>query len=126
MISVLPLKDKKELTELYSEHGIEYTDNRIAVVARQKNEVLGCCLFSLDEDSVTVLLIEPVSDIMLADGILRSALHVGVENGKNSAYWKGSGMTELFKRLDFIKNEDERSLKIEKLFQSCCGCGSDL
>ena len=125
MISVLPLRDKNELTRLYSERGIEYTDNSIAVVAKQKDEVLGCCLFTLDEDSVTVLSIEPVSDIMLADGILRSALHVGVENGKNKAYWKGGGMTELFKKLHFVENEDEHSLKVSKLFESCCGCGAN-
>ena len=122
MITVLPLENKDELMKLYSDCKIEFFDNCAAAVAKQKDETLGFCLFSLDDESITVLHIEPTDDIMLADGILRSALHIAVERGRNKAFWNGENLEELFKKLDFIKDEEKHSLKIEKLFESCC-CG---
>lgn len=119
MISVLPCKDKAEITALFNKHGIETDDNSGCVIASEKDKVLGYCLYRLDSKRVTVFAVEPQSDIMLADGILRSALHVAAENFVLDAFYDGRAPIDLFRKLDFIKNADEKRLNIDKLFGGC-------
>lgn len=121
MIEILPERNPSVLAPLYNEKGITLGENRIAAIAKAGGEVLGYCLFELTEDKLTVFALEPQNDIMLADGILRSALHVGVANEVMTAYYADTAPENLFKKLGFI-GEEERSLKVEKLFQSCKGC----
>lgn len=121
MIEILPERNKSILAPLYNEKGITLGENCIAAIAKAGSEVLGYCLFELTEDKLTVLALEPQNDIMLADGILRSALHVGVANEVMSAYYSESAPENLFKKLCFLGDEPN-SLKVEKLFQSCTGC----
>lgn len=122
MIEILPERDKAVLAPLYEQNGIEMGDDRIAAVAKFGSEVLGYCLFELTKEKLTVLALVPDDDIMLADGILRSALHVGVANEVMKAYYADSAPEAVFKKLGFI-GEEEKSLLVEKLFQSCGGCG---
>ena len=56
---------------------------------------------------------------MLADGILRSALHVAAQSFVLDAFYDDSAPVDLFKRLGFIKNADEKRLDIDKLFGGC-------
>lgn len=121
MIEILPERSTLNLAPLYKEKGIELAENRMAVIARAGSEILGYCLFELDSEKLTVLALDPENDIMLADGILRSALHVGVANEVMNAYYSESAPEILFKRLGFL-GEEPKSLKVEKLFQSCKGC----
>ena len=121
MIEILPERTPSVLAPLYNEKGITLGENCIAAIAKAGSEVLGYCLFELTEDKLTVFALEPQNDIMLADGILRSALHVGVANEVMTAYYADTAPENLFKKLGFI-GEQERSLKVEKLFQSCKGC----
>ena len=121
MIEILPERNNSVLAPLYNEKGITLGENCIAAIAKSGSEVLGYCLFELTEDKLTVFALEPQNDIMLADGILRSALHVGVANEVMTAYYADTAPENLFKKLGFI-GEEERSLKVEKLFQSCKGC----
>lgn len=123
MIQVLPEKDINKLTELYKEKGIEFNENSMAVIARDGQEVLGLCLFEIDKDTETVFHLEPADDIMMADGILRSALHVGVTKNVTNARLGENLDKTVFQRLGFLE-EDGKTLKINKLFESCCsGCG---
>lgn len=121
MLSILPVTDNSELCEIYKTANIPLTENSGAVVAKDGNETLGVCLFTLKEN-VTINFLEPANDLMLADGILRSALHVAECNGVFTAYYSNTAPINVFKRLDFISDEAEKSLKIEKLHQSCHGC----
>ena len=77
------------------------------------------CLYSLTKDKMTVFTVEPQNDILLADGILRSALHVAAENFVLDAFYAKSAPIELFNTLGFIKNKDENRLDIDKLFGGC-------
>ena len=122
MISVLPCRDKQKVTELFAKHGIETDESSGCVIASQKDDTLGYCLYRLTSKSMTVFVVEPSNDIPLADGILRSALHVAAENFVLDAFYDDCAPVELFKLLDFIKNQDEKRLNIDKLFGGCtCG-----
>ena len=119
MISVLPSRDKAEIYALFKKHNIGTDENSGCVIARTGEEVLGYCLYSLDSKKITVFTVEPQDDLMLADGILRSALHVAAQNFVLDAFYDDSAPVDLFKRLGFIKNADEKRLDIDKLFGGC-------
>ena len=121
MIEILPERSQCALAPLYEKHNIELGADKMASIAKFGDEVLGYCLFELNKDKLTVFALEPQNDIMLADGILRAALHVGVANEVMTAFYEDSVNEQLIKRLGFIGNEP-KSLKVEKLFQSCTGC----
>lgn len=121
MLSILPVTDNSELCEIYASANMPLTENAGAVVAKNGNEILGLCLFTLKEN-ITVSYLEPAEDLMLADGILRSALHVAECNGVFTAYYSNTAPINVLKKLDFISDEAEKTLKIEKLHQSCHGC----
>ena len=121
MITVLPCKDKDEIKERFLKSDLEYNEKSGFVSAKSGDEELGFCLYYLDEKSICILNLEPQNDIMLADGVLRSALHVAAERSAMDARYVDTAPVELFKKLGFIKNEDEHTLDIDKLFGGC-GC----
>ena len=122
MLTLKVPQTKEEIKSLYEKNNIAFGDNSSAVVARSKDEVLGYCLFELYEKGITILYIEPTDDLMLADGILRSALHVAAERSAMDARYAETADESLFERLFFIKNKQERKLDIDKLFGGCCSC----
>lgn len=122
MIEIHPLRDYEKLLPLYKSAGIQMNQNSMAIVAADGNEILGNCLFDIDETCTVVHSIDPIDDISFADGLLRSALHVGVENGKMTAYYSENAPVKLFEMLKFIKNAENRELNVEKLFSSCKNC----
>lgn len=119
MISVLPSKDKAEITALFCKHNLETDEHSGCVIASSGDKILGYCLYRLDNKTITVFAVEPQSDIMLADGILRSALHVAAENFVLDAYYADCAPIDLFEKLGFIKNAGEKRLNIDKLFGGC-------
>lgn len=119
MISVLPCREKEKVIELFNKHNIETDEFSSCVIASEKDKVLGYCLYSLTPKTMTVYAVEPQNDIPLADGILRSALHVAAENFVLDAFYDDCAPVELFKTLDFIKTVDEKRLNIDKLFGGC-------
>ncbi len=121
MISLLPCKDKVKISELFKKHNLETDDFSGCVIASEKDKVIGYCLYRLDLKSITVFDIVPKDDIMLADGILRSTLHVAAENFVLDAFYAETAPMDLFKKLDFIKNVEQKTLNIDKLFGGC-GC----
>ncbi len=122
MISILRIKDENRLKELYRESGIEFSENSAAVDACQNDDCLGYCLFTETENSVVIRKIEPLTDLPLADGLIRSVIHIGFQNGRDKAYWENDADTGIFSKLGFIKDAEKKELKAEKLFESCC-CG---
>ena len=119
MISVLPCRNRAEIENLFNRHFISPDEYSGCVIATQKDEVLGYCLYSLSSKSMTIFAVEPQDDVPLADGILRSALHVAAENFVLDVFYDDCAPFKLFKLLNFIKNEDEKRLNIDKLFGGC-------
>lgn len=122
MITVLPVKERPKIEKLFKDYGLEFNNNSGATVASSNGENLGCCLFDLDDKEIIIRFITPENDIMLADGILRSALHIADFRGVTNAFYSNFSQIGIYKTLDFIKNEQENSLKIEKLHESSCSC----
>lgn len=121
MISVIPSHDKQEIAMLFAKHNLETDEFSGCVIARCNNEVLGYSLYSLTKEKMVIYCVEPQKDIPLADGILRSALHVAAQNFVLDTFYADCAPLELFRTLAFIKNEDEKRLNIDKLFGGC-GC----
>lgn len=119
MISVIPCHDSVKIEEFFKKHNLAIDEFSGCVIASQNDEVLGYCLYSLSKSKMTIFAVEPKSDIPLADGILRSALHVAAENFVLDTFYADCAPVDLFRTLAFIKNEDEKRLNIDKLFGGC-------
>ena len=121
MITVLPCKESEKIKQRFLNAGFEFTEKSGFVTAECGGEEIGYCLYYLDEKGICILSLEPQNDIMLADGVLRSALHVAAERSAMDARYVDTAPVEIFKKLGFIKSEDEHTLNIDKLFGGC-GC----
>ena len=119
MITISPITDKERLSELYNENKIEFTDAAFGVSAISGTDELGYCLFDLYEKGIEVHILESHNDLSLADGILRSALHVAAERSAMDAVYSKNAPEDLFVKLGFILDKDERKLDIDKLFGGC-------
>lgn len=122
MISLTAIKEKQKIIEIFKEKQIEYDDYSGCLLACEKDNILGLCLYRLDAKKMVVLYIEPMEDIALADGILRSTLHIAAERSVMNAFYADSIPVDFLKKINFIKDESEKSLDIDKLFKSCCDC----
>ena len=119
MIEIHPLRDIENLKKLYKKSNVQMSDCSMAIVASDNDEVLGYCLFDMRDNDLMIFSIEPTDDVSFADGLIRSALHVGVENGRMTAFYSENAPEKLFSTLGFIKNAEKRELNVNKLFSSC-------
>ena len=125
MIALAPISDKSEINRLFLENGLEFTEFSGCVKAKCGEEVLGFCLYDLDKTGIVIYKIIPENDLMLADGILRSTLHVAAERSIMNAFYSGEDTESLCDKLGFIVDSEEKRLNINKLFESCCSCKKD-
>ena len=122
MLEILVCEEKEKTEALYKSLGLEYKPEYIAIRAMNREECLGFSLFEINEKIETVFAVEPKNDIMLADGLLRSALHVGCERGINEAFYSGDDYIELYEKINFIEDLGTKKLKLQNLFTDCCAC----
>ena len=121
MLVLKPTDDKNLIKEYFDKENIPFSNNSNMLLATDREAVLGYCLFDVDS-ALTIYKIEPLNDIFLLDGVLRSTLYVGCERGKTDAFYADTAPEDVFERLGFVKNKAEKRLNVEKLFESCCGC----
>ena len=121
MITLSACKEEEKIKEIFKEKSLDYNEKSGCVFARFENEILGYCLYYLDEKQICILYLEPQDDIMLADGILRSALHIAAERSAMDASYSEDAPESLFEKLGFILDKNSRKLDIDKLFKGC-GC----
>ena len=122
MICVKPTDNMTLAAEKFESLGIPFSDNCFCILAKDGDEILGECLISVADEVVTIHSILPENDIIFFDSMLRSGLHVGIEKGARSAVYANVKDEENYEILGFIENKENRSLKIDKLFSSSCGC----
>lgn len=122
MLSLFPLDNKEEIADFFRSKGLPYGENSGCVVCKNGEELLGLCLYDLS-DKMIIRYIEPISDIALADGILRSTLHVATERFVTDSFYDDTVPEDFFRKIGFIKNQSEKRLDTDKLFSSCQGCG---
>ena len=122
MLTLAPLKDRIEIKKVFDEKKIEFDEYSGVVTAVCGNDTLGLCLYNLTDESITIMYIEPLTDIPLADGILRSTLHVAAERSIMKAYYAETVPQDFLETIKFIKSYQDKTLDIDKLFKSCCNC----
>lgn len=122
MIELRPIKKLENMAKFYEKANLKINEYSGCVKATDKENLLGFCLYDLTPDKMVIRYIEPLSDLALADGILRSTLHVGAEKSIINAFYEDTVPEELFEKLRFIKEKSEKSLNVNKLFESCCSC----
>ena len=125
MITLSPITNIDELKSFYLQHNKSIKNSSGCVVAKSGNDVLGYCFYDLFTDKIVIDALYPIDDLMFADGVLRSTLHVADCRGITSAYYTENAPENAFEKLDFILNKGKKSLKIEKLHQSCAGCAKN-
>ncbi len=123
MLILAPMTDRQEIENIFSQKGIPSGEFSGCVTAKNGDELLGLSLYELDREKITVHYIEPLNDIPLADGILRSTLHVAAERSVMNAFYTETVPEDFLNIIGFIKNSEEKSLDIDKLFKSCQSCG---
>ena len=118
----LKTTEKNEAQLFFEKEGLSFSDNSNCLCAKDNEEVLGYCLFDIENKKMTIHAIEPQNDLMLLDGILRSTLHIAASRELSEAACGEKAPEKIFKTLGFIK--DDGTLNINKLFEShCSGCG---
>ncbi len=122
MITLSVLEDKEKTAQLFKNSNLEQNENSFCLLAKDSQTDLGFSLFDLTKEEMTVRHIEPTDDLSLADGILRSTLHIACERFVMEAYYSEDMPESFFERLGFIKEREKRSLNIDKLFMSCGSC----
>ena len=125
MIEILVCDDLKITAELYKNHEQDLSCDSLAVRAMSGAECLGYCLFSINDGKAIVHAVEPSEDIMLADGLLRSALHVGTERGITEAFYSDSKYETLYNKINFLEDKADKRLRLQNLFSDCCCCKKD-
>ncbi len=120
MIEILVCDSFAEIKELYQKNGLEADANALAVRAMSGELCLGYCLFQIQENVATVFAVEPVEDLLLADGLLRSALHVGTERGITEAFYANEKYETLYQKIRFLEDKTEKRLRLQNLFSDCC------
>lgn len=123
MIEIKTCLDKNVLLKIFNECNCDFSENSVAVLAYEGDEIVGNCLYEKHCGYLDILDINPKDDLLLADGLLRSALFVGIESGCIEAYFTEYAPVDLLKKLDFISNIDKKQLNVNKLFSSCQNCG---
>lgn len=122
MITLGPVKDKKTVENLFNTNNLKFGENSRCVAAKCGESTEGYCLFDMTSDKMIIKLIVPEEDVMLADGILRSTLHVGTERSIMGAVYENTVSEELLKKLGFIKDPIQKTINTDKLFEGCKGC----
>ena len=122
MITLGPVEDRKTVQKLFFENGLKFGDHSQCVAAKCGENTEGYCLFEMFPDKIVIKLINPDTDIMLADGILRSTLHVGTERSIMNAFYESTVSEEMLNKLGFVKEAKEKTIDTDRLFQGCQCC----
>lgn len=121
MITLFPISDRERISALWKENNLPLFDDCGCLEVQCDSETLGYSLYRLSSDAITVCKIV-TDDRTLTDGILRSTLHLAAERNITNAFYSGDDIERICKLLGFIKDESEKTLNINKLFESCrCG-----
>ena len=121
MITLKTVEEKQEAKVFFEKENLDFTEFSDCLCAKDKEEILGYCLFDIKDNIMTICAIEPQSDLMLLDGILRSTLHIAASRNLKEAVCGEKVPVNIFKTLGFLTQENK--LNIAKLYESgCSGC----
>ena len=122
MIKVIKIDSYEETKKAFLDKEIPFGAFHFCSAAFDGDNVIGECFYEYKNDSVVIKDIFPKNDLMLVDGILRSVFFVASNNGIEKSFFEKDELSPIFKKLGFLINEEEKSLKLKKIFETCEGC----
>lgn len=125
MIEVNVIKDFFETKKIFEDYNIVFGENCYCMSAKDGEDVLGICLFKYEEDSVIIKELQPRNDLSIIDGVLRSTFFVASNRKIEKAFYDNDNLINVFEKLDFIDNIENKSLKLKKIFDSCGCCNKN-
>jgi len=105
MIELRPLEENDKIKKFYDNINFPCNEFSGVVVATEREKQIGFCLYDLTDKKMVIKKIEPIADIPLADGILRSTLHVAAERSIMDTFYEGEELEKLCEKLNFIKSK---------------------
>ena len=122
MIKVIKLDSYEATKNAFAEKNISFGAFHFCSAAFDGEKKIGECFYEYKDDCVIIKDIFPKNDFLLIDGILRSVFFVASNNGIEKAVFLNDELTPIFKKLGFLLDEKEKSLKLKKIFETCEGC----
>ena len=124
MIKLIPVEDQKKLTELCKEYSVEYNKNIHSYISAN-DDLKAVCIFSLDNYSVEILVVDSdSSDPLIPELLIRAVASYSANRSgylvsvKNSV---GEKIDSTLKTLRFEKNENSYTNKVPNIMKgSCC------
>lgn len=126
MLKLSVVNDKEKVAKLFKKSGILQNENSFCLLATDGKSDFGFSIFDITKDRMIVRYIEPLNDLSLADGILRSTLHIAAERFVMNVYYDETVPESFFEKLGFIKEKQNKTLNIDKLFMSCGSCNKEV
>ncbi len=121
MLEILAATDEK-VTQICNDNSFVKNENTKVMVATEKGNELGFCIFDIVGGAVYIKMISPESDVLLADGLLRSSLFFATTKNCTDAYYSSTMNENLLEKIGFVENKETKELKLLKIFDSCSGC----
>lgn len=122
MITLSIPDEKEKIARLFKDNNIEQNENSLCLIANDGEKDLGFSLFDITKEKMLIKYIEPLNDLSLADGILRSTLHIAAQRFVTDVYYDTTTDKDVFEKLGFIKDKSKKTLNVDKLFMSCQSC----
>ena len=122
MLTLSVLKDMGKVEKLFRDSGLTQNENSLCLIANDGEKDLRFSLFEITEVKMLIKYIEPLNDLSLADGILRSTLHIAAQRFVTDVYYDTTTDKDVFEKLGFIKDKSKKTLNVDKLFMSCQSC----
>lgn len=124
MIKLIPAEDKSTLNKLCKEYGLEYSECIHAYISAD-DSLKAVCIFSLDNYSVEILLVDTDStDPLIPELLIRAVASYSANRSgylvsiKNEV---GEKIDSTLKTLRFEKNENSYTNKVPNIMKgSCC------
>ncbi len=122
MVEVLKISDINVIKSTYAAKNIKYESGDMLIAATEQENVIGQILFSANKEEIVLKYAEPKEDILLLDGLVRSMLHFASENCIQKAFYEDTAPVGQLKKLNFIDDFDNKTLKMLGLLGSCANC----
>ena len=124
MIKLIPVEEKSKLKELCEENGVEYNKNIHAYISANV-DLKALCIFSLDNYSVEILVVDSdSSDPLIPELLIRAVASYSANRSGYLVSVKksvGENIDSTLKTLRFEKNENSYSNKVPNIMKgSCC------
>ncbi|MBQ7288373.1 MAG: hypothetical protein IJW78_01475 [Clostridia bacterium] len=122
MIQIQPENNALTIQALCRTANIPYRDTMTGAIMHDGDVRLGYSLFEMQDGYAVIHAMEPVDDVSLADGMLRSTIHMALQGNCFAVYYTDSAPEAIFIKLGFVMNCEKKQLNTHKLFEGCSGC----